>query len=96
MPNIPSYHLMIWVSVDLCAHGALCLAPERAPLLGPLCNLVILNALASNHMFSRMHMAVLHLWLVFVCIRSYRLALAGCGGSLSLHYTIDTHVLVRL
>ena len=27
---------------DLCAHGALCLAPERAPLFGPLCNIVIL------------------------------------------------------
>ena len=33
-----------------------------------------LNALAaSNNLFSRMHMAVLHLWLVFVCIWSYRL-----------------------
>ena len=35
-------------------------------------NALGLNALASNHLFSRMHMAVLHLWLVFVCIWSYR------------------------
>ena len=36
-------------------------------------NALGLNALASNHMFFRMHMAVLHLWLVLVCIWSYRL-----------------------